>query len=557
MKTLVRSLQDYPPAMLRAIAETTGVALTSNVARRMIEELADFLCHPGRLNALLAACSPAAREALAVLLREEGRSLRLAFERQHGVIRAMGPGRLERERPHLAPINPSEELWYRGLIFSAFAETPSGMAEFLYIPGDIASVLPPPEPALAGLRLPASPTPDAVQPANDFLLHDICTLLCLVQAGEVHLVDSDDPISWQRTSLYELSRTLLQPTSDLDESPRDGPGSPVALALSLADDLGWLHPRGRRRLALHAASVRTWLEAPRDQQRRIVREAWQASQSWNDLCRTPSLACEDTGNWHNDPVATRARLVPLLTQLEPDAWTTLDALVAAVKTTAPDFQRPDGDYDTWYIRERDSQTYLRGFDCWDAVEGELLRFLITGPLHWLGAVNLGLAAQPTAATPGSAVATASAPVLTAAPTPSVSSSFNARLAEAPSGTQMLSLSTSGHAWLTAQPPPAESTAGHLTVLADYAVLVPADAPLLDRFRVSRFTAWEPPTRSQPDAAPTYCYRITQSGLRRAAEQGIDALRILTFLQERCTEPLPAPVVSGLQRWHNQSTSAPT
>ena len=158
MKTLARSLQDYPPAMLRAIAETTGVALTSNVARRMVEELADFLSHPGRLDALVAACSPAAREALAVLLRAEGRSLRLAFERQYGVIRAMGPGRLERERPHLAPINPSEELWYRGLIYSAFAETPAGMAEFLYIPGDIASLLPPPEPALAGLRVPACPT---------------------------------------------------------------------------------------------------------------------------------------------------------------------------------------------------------------------------------------------------------------------------------------------------------------------------------------------------------------------------------------------------------------
>ncbi len=182
---------------------------------------------------------------------------------------------------------------------------------------------------------------------------------------------------------------MLQPVAALDESLRDGPGSPAALALSLANDLGWLRPHGRRRLALHAASVRTWLEAPRDQQRRIVREAWQTSQSWNDLCRTPGLACEDTGNWHNDPVATRERLMPLFAQLEPGAWTTLDALVAAVKTTAPDFQRPDGDYDTWYIRERDSQTYLRGFDCWDAVEGALLRFLITGPLHWLGAVNSG------------------------------------------------------------------------------------------------------------------------------------------------------------------------
>ena len=204
------------------------------------------------------------------------------------------------------------------------------------------------------------------------------------------------------------------------------------MALTLADDLGWLRPRGRRRLALHAASVRTWLEAPRDQQRRIVREAWQASQSWNDLCRTPSLACEDTGNWHNDPVATRERLVPLFAQLEPGAWYTLDALVAAVKTTAPDFQRPDGDYDTWYIRERDSQTYLRGFDCWDAVEGALLRFLITGPLHWLGAVNLGLAAQPIPATTVSAVATTPAFIPTTDFAPAASSHVSARLVEAPS-----------------------------------------------------------------------------------------------------------------------------
>ena len=42
MKTFARSLQDYPPAMLRAIAETTGVTLTSNVTRRMVEEL-EFL----------------------------------------------------------------------------------------------------------------------------------------------------------------------------------------------------------------------------------------------------------------------------------------------------------------------------------------------------------------------------------------------------------------------------------------------------------------------------------------------------------------------------------
>ena len=246
-----------------------------------------------------------------------------------------------------------------------------------------------------------------------------------------------------------------------------------------------------------------------------MREAWQTSQSWNDLCRTPGLACEDTGNWHNDPVATRERLVPLLAQLEPGAWTTLDALLAAVKTTAPDFQRPDGDYDTWYISAR-QPNLSTGLRLLGRVEGALLRFLITGPLYWLGAVILGLAAQ-----------------------------------------HSFSLSPSGYGWLTTQPSPTEfdlrapyrSRRLHHPRSGRCAVARP-----LPR---SRFTTWEPPTRSQPEAEPTFCYRITQSGLRRATEQGIDALRVLAFLQEHCTEPLPAPVVSGLQRWQNQSTPAAT
>ena len=205
-------------------------------------------------------------------------------------------------------------------------------------------------------------------------------------------------------------------------------------------------------------------------------------------------------------------------------------MVAAVKALAPDFQRPDGVYDTWYIRERDRQTYLRGFNYWDSVEGALLRFVVTGPLHWLGVVDLGFDA----------------------PLPS-----HARPAEAIHAARIFSITRSGHAWLSAQSSPAEPTPGSLTVLPDYTILVPADAPLLDRFRVSRFTTWETPAHLQPDTISAFRYRITRSGLRRAADQGIDALRVLAFLQERCVQPLPAAVVAGLQRWQDQATSAAT
>jgi hypothetical protein len=367
-----------------------------------------------------------------------------------------------------------------------------------------------------------------VEASNDLLVHDMCTVLCLVQAGQVVLVDRADPISWHRTSLYELRRYLLQPN-------RADAGPAGLLAVALAHDLNWIQPSGRRKLALAGAAVRAWLESARGQQRQVVRDAWRGARNWNDLCRTPSLACEDTGSWSNDPVATRDRLLPLLAQLTPQSWHRVDDLVAAVKATAPDFQRPDGVYDTWYIRDRDNQTYLRGFESWDAVEGALIRFLVAGPLHWLGLVDLGLGAR----------------------TEPLDSIPSGRSAGRPDS-QCFRLNASGHIWLAAQPfpndpPPTEG----LVVLEDYSILVPGAAPLLDRFRASRFTTWEPPDVDPGEHTLRFRYRITQSGLRRAAIQGIGVRRILAFLQERAAEPVPASVAAGLERWHRQNGAKPS
>ena len=87
--------------------------------------------------------------------------------------------------------------------------------------------------------------------------------------------------------------------------------------------------------------------------------------------------------------------------------------------------------------------------------------------------------------------------------------------------------------------------GQPVVLPDFAVEIPADAPLIDRFRVARFTTWEPIVHA---AEPLFRYRITQTGLRRAARQGIPAERVLAYLRERCGEALPANVAAALAGW---------
>ena len=100
----------------------------------------------------------------------------------------------------------------------------------------------------------------------------------------------------------------------------------------------------------------------------------------------PRLRVE--GSWQNDPLHARQATLQFLSPLPPGVWWSLNAFIEAVKQTHPDFQRPAGDYDSWYLYDTSTETFLRGFEHWDEVDGALLRYLITGPLHWLAILDL-------------------------------------------------------------------------------------------------------------------------------------------------------------------------
>ncbi|MER3487202.1 MAG: hypothetical protein C4345_15705, partial [Chloroflexota bacterium] len=70
-------------------------------------------------------------------------------------------------------------------------------------------------------------------------------------------------------------------------------------------------------------------------------------------------------------------------------WIALSAFIASVKKLDPDFQRPDGDYERWHIRDAKTGRLLTGFSSWNQVEGALLTFMFEGPLTWLGIVRTG------------------------------------------------------------------------------------------------------------------------------------------------------------------------
>ena len=166
----------------------------------------------------------------------------------------------------------------------------------------------------------------------------------------------------------------------------------LALLLHLAKRLGWLRRADDDRVRLTGNRVYAFLEQTRPEQRFTLWEAWRVSPEWNDLERIPGLDCS-AGDWRNNPLQTREIVLQRLAALQPGAWYSQTDLIAAVKETAPDFQRPTGDYDSWYIRDENTQEFLRGFEHWEQVEGALLRFLFGGPLYWLSAIDL---AEPSA-----------------------------------------------------------------------------------------------------------------------------------------------------------------
>ena len=100
----------------------------------------------------------------------------------------------------------------------------------------------------------------------------------------------------------------------------------------------------------------------------------------------PGIICE--GEWKNQPHVTREFLLNLLDAIPGDKWWNINSFINDIKKKYPDFQRPAGDYDSWFIKRESDGQYLRGFKSWDEVDGTLIRFFITDILYWLGMVEL-------------------------------------------------------------------------------------------------------------------------------------------------------------------------
>ena len=508
MHDLRRFLVDYDLAMLRTLAQNRGAALTTNVHLEAVDRLAEDLREPLSVRTALARMSPQARQALEALLAAGGRMRAPQFSRAYGQVRPIGPGRLEREEPWRHPANPTEELWYAALIFRAFADDAAGPGDFFFVPDDLRPLLPAPSSEPPAFSIDIVPAPAGASPiladggeGHSPLVSDLFAYLVHIQNHDVR------PYAGPQPGEGRLAR---RDRSALERRMADAGERRLALLRHLAVRLGFVTEEDRL-LRLAAALVRPWLAAGRAPQLAALQAAWRDDPDWVDLCHVPGLACDEATPWMQryDPVAVRRALLALLARCPAEAWWTLDSFVGAVKQVHPDFQRPDGDYDSWYIRDLESGDYLSGFSSWDAVEGALIADLLARPLYWLGVLDVAQREGGLAC----------------------------RLTEA--GLRFLGLA-GGEAEGLPSPP--------IVIQPGMNIQVPHPASLYTCFQLERFA--DPVGLQAPGAQGNepWRYRLSVGALGRALSRGLRVEQVLAFLQQASDDRLPADVARQLHLW---------
>lgn len=487
MRTLIQNLQDLDPGYIKIISELWGVDLPDGEIQETCEALAHLMLDPGMLEEVLEALPTGAQECMDYLTDQDGRVPYIDLSRRFGYIREMGSGKRDRDKPWRSPQSPTEILWYHGLIGRAFIDTSTGPQEYAFIPDDLRIIMP--QSVDCDDRPLGTPLsdPDVIRESSYAIIDDAVTLLAAFR----NKAAPDRPTASERGR--ELHPFLQLP--DAHE-----------LVIELLQDCGLL---GGNPITPAPKPVGKFLETTRQEARTMFMLAWKNSTNWNDLSAVPGLY-SSTEDWPNDPMLSRRSMLDLLQPLEVGKWWPIDDFIQSVKETQPGFQRPGGDFSSWYLQDSD-KNFLTEFEHWDSVEGAYIRHMITGPLHWFGILDLG-------------------------------QDQNKMKVHAFRKTKVI---------LESQPALDETSEldEKVSIRADGLIIAPIGAARDERYQIARFSGWE-----KMDGV-NYEYRLTPEALNNSLSQGLKPDHVRIILERSSQAPLPPSIDAALKRWSDFGTEA--
>ena len=486
---LFQSLKKQDLGYVRIVAELWGLEISAPDVNTAIQQLIQHVVELNLLQEIVEALPSQARQALEQLAVNDGFMPWSQFVRRFGEVREMGPGRRDREKPYLDPISPAESLWYRGLIGRAFFDNSTGPREFTYIPSDFYPLLPFSKNKISPILGREATRTESLNvfPTSDRILDHACTLLAALRKGLPE--EEITSLGHQWAESYPLSLKYPLTTHTLRS---------ILSAAKLLD----------KESLPQSESIRSFLEASRGEALLKLVNCFRNSPDFNELHLIPELHPE--GAWVNDPLRTRQEILHFLSCVPANTWWSLNNFIADVRERYPDFQRPNGDYDSWFIRDKNTGEYLRGFGNWDRVEGALIYYTITGLLYWLGIVDLA------------------APSEEGPPESFRLSKWSSNLLQGNSPEGL----------------PEETE----TILAtsDARLRVPRLTPRVARYQIARFCLWD----GEDDNL--YKYHLTPESLKIAKMQGLQISHLLAILN-RYASTIPPTLVKALERWDEHGT----
>ena len=498
MPDLYHTLLKYDLGHIRIIAGSWGFELDSRDAGSAAEELSASLLDLETVRETIDILSADARTALFSLIEAGGKMEWVSFARKFGEIREMGEAKRDRERPHLKPGSLAENLFYRGLLAKAFFDSDKGAQEFAYIPDDLFILIEEEKReetkknSIEPLGRPATPVEKAFEIlASDRILDDATTYLAALR-----LNPGANGLPLDRQEQAPALQKLL--------------GTATLLKKNIPQ----------------ADAVKSFLEASRADALKMLIEAWQSSQTFDELRLVPGIICE--GEWKNQPLVTREFLLDLINSIPQNKWWSIPAFLRTIKEKFPDYQRPAGDYDSWFIKRESDGQYLRGFAYWDQVDGALIKHFIQ-TLHWLGMADL---ASPEEGKEAAAF----------------------RI----------------HSFAQGGVPAAEDGGrskiekGKITVASDGKIVISRLFSRAVRYQISRFCEWgndegrvalNGSERRTETHADEYKYQVTAQSLTHAKEQGLKAEQLLSLLVKYTNGTVPPALVKALKQWEAHGTEA--
>ena len=553
---LVSRLDLYSTRLVGALANYHRLALRDTSKNALTAALAKALVDPARIKAQWEGLSRGQRALVEAVLQRGGqaavRTLRDHLGRQGVIDRALSPsaGSYARVKPFDPQARNSRRfedllagLMLRGLVFAAapgdnhYPNSPGfepprvdfdHLPSAVMVPEAVRQHLPAVPPLNPAKRLnPTAATPALAGSARTFQ-RDLYLYWSYVRDNGVHVTQKDEV---QKTDLKKVNVTLLvRETLGKGEGEMDHGRLRFLRQLLIGMNLLTFEREGA--LAPLPAAAHFFALPPATRVQRTF-ETWRETTLFNELQLLPHGAQPirpEQGLLAAHPAVIEARQTVLRAMASlggvfaPDAWLPLEGLCDWLREDDYEFLLRRSSHPMLHSSYMPSPPYSAGTnpmgldfpgindeaEGWNQVEANFIRGIVTGPLYWMGLVNLGATA---AAEPGTADA--------------------------------FGLTPMGR-WLLGLGPCPEIPEGGGRVIVQPNLHVVALDPVNDALLVALDAFAERLT-----AERAVEYHLTRASVYAGQQAGWSAERIQTFLREHTGADLPANVARTLDEWQAQ------